>query len=156
MVLWLTASAFLYAHTAIAIFRAGDVRQTLDKYAGKHIPTAWAEVEEQLRQAELAESESRQASIKGRLGGGFGNLFGLSSPQARMEVGPRKTLLERERELYQKSYVEEQKYWADNKAEIEKMMEEDRERQKREMGNSVMGFVTATLGLARQLYPLER
>ena len=38
-------------------------------------------------------------------------------------------------------YLEEQKYWKDNEAIIKKQMDDDRERQLKEMKGSLLGFM---------------
>lgn len=140
---------------AIAIYNVPDVRPILQNYSGKHVPTAWAEVERKQKAAVLEEWEKDQAKHKFKLGGGgysIGSLFGVSNPQAQQGAqdrsGPPKTELEMKREFFQKSYLEEQKYWAENKETIEKAIEEDKERMKREMQGSVMGFFAAQFGMA--------
>lgn len=48
-------------------------------------------------------------------------------------------------------YLQEQKYWKENEAEIKKMMDEDRERQLKEMGGgTVLGMLGALSGGAGQ------
>ena len=135
---------------ALAIYQVPDVRPVLQRYSGKHIPTAWAEVEAEQKRAVLEEWEKTRSSVKGKIGSGFGGMFGVSNPQVRHESGPPKTQLEREREIYQRAYQDEQKYWVDNKSILENARKEDEEKQKEAMGKSVFAFVAAQMGLVRE------
>lgn len=64
---------------AIAIYQVPDVRPILKNYAGKHIPSAWAAVEAEQKRAVMEEYEKSGAGKRGKLGGGFGSLFGVSN-----------------------------------------------------------------------------
>ena len=138
---------------AIAIYRTPDVRPVLKRYADKHIPTAWAEVEREQKRQVIQEWEAEQEKNKGKLsGGGFASLFGLGGQAApAAKTGPPKTHLEQQRELYQRSYMEEQKYWAEHRDEIEKSMEEERQKAMAQMQSSVLNFFGAYMGLQREL-----
>lgn len=131
---------------AIAIYAVPDVRPVLTKYRDTHIPTAWAEVERKQKQAALEQWEQSQAGKKGKLGGGFGSLFGGSGASKR-ETGPPKTALELGREFYQKSYLEEQKWWAEQKPIIEQAMKEDQEKAQAAMTSSVATWAAALVGM---------
>jgi hypothetical protein len=107
-------------------------------------------VEEEQKRAVLAEYYNNSSSRRGKLSG-VGSLFGVSNPTVRHNASDLpKTQLELHREFYQKAYLEEQKYWNDNKANIEKEIEADKERQKREMTSSVVNFFSMQFGLARK------
>jgi len=133
---------------AVAFYNIQDVRPLLTNYQGKHIPSAWAEFEAQQKKKLVDEWEAEQKKGKGKLGGGFGSMFGVGGSQARQEVGPPKTPLERFRDMAQQGYLEEQKYWADNKAAIEKQMKDDQEAQRKAMNSSIFNFVGAMVGMA--------
>lgn len=136
---------------AIAFYHVPDVRPVLKKYADKHIPTAWAEVEREQKAQLIKEWEEEQKKGKGKLAGGFASMFGLggSSAPGRIE-GPPKTALENFREMSQKAYMEEQKYWAEHKEEIEKAMEEERKKQMEQMQSSVVNFFSMWAGVQRK------
>lgn len=137
---------------AIAFYRVPDVRPVLKKYADKHIPTAWAEVEREQKAQLIKEWQEEQEKKKGKLSGGFASMFGLggSAGTAGPHDGPPKTALESFRGLSQKAYLEEQKYWAEHKEEIEKAMEEDRKKQMEQMQSSVANFFTMWAGVQRE------
>ena len=139
------------AFVAFIAFNVPDVREVLKNYKGKHIPSTWAEVEEEQKRALLAEYNNNSSTRKGKLGSGMSSLFGVSNPTVRHNASDLpKTELERHREFYQKAYLEEQKYWNENKAAIERDIEADKERQKREMTSSVVNFFSMQFGLARE------
>lgn len=136
---------------AIAFYHVPDVRPVLKKYADKHIPTAWAEVEREQKAQLIKEWEEEQKTNKGKLSGGFASMFGLGGSAAPGRVeGPPKTALENFRELSQKAYMEEQKYWDEHKGDIEKAMEEDRKKQMEQMQSSVVNLFSAWAGVQRE------
>ena len=99
----------------------------------------------------MSEWEASQSSKRGRLGGNVGSWFGVSNPQVRHDAGgPPKTALEKYRDSAQANYLEEQKYWAENKEAIEKAIQEDMEKQKRERTSSIFNFLSSIVPVPRE------
>ncbi|KAG8716124.1 mitochondrial inner membrane protein required for protein import [Ceratobasidium sp. 395] len=127
---------------SIAIHNPADVRPILKAYQGKDIPTAYAAVEAEQKRKVVEDWEKNRK----RSGGGnmaIGGLFGFGgATKSQPTDQPPLTFLEQRRKEYQKLYQEDQAYWAANSEKFKKMMEEDREKQMKEMaGGSLLGFM---------------
>ncbi|KAM0749849.1 HAD-like protein [Meredithblackwellia eburnea MCA 4105] len=124
---------------AIAIKRVTDVRPVIKHYEGKHIPTAYAEAEAKTKAKLVEEWERSKERTSGVVAGILSSALGsLVKPPNR--DSPPETDMEQKRKIYQRMYLEEQKYWKDNEEFIKKQMDEDRERQLKEMKNSLVGM----------------
>ncbi|SCV72627.1 BQ2448_4164 [Microbotryum intermedium] len=121
---------------ALAVRRVQDVRPVIQHYQGKHIPTAYAQVEAKMKK-ELVEKWEKEKEAMGKGWGkwvreAFAGIAKKPSDQ------PPELDIEKQRRISQKMYEEEQKYWKDNEALIKKQIEEDKERQLKEMKGSVL------------------
>lgn len=84
----------------------------------------------------------------------MGSLLGTNQQQPQLSTlpkptapGPPPSYVDLKRAEAQAMYLEEQKYWKENEGEIKRLMEEDRERQLKEMGGgTVMGMFGAMAG----------
>lgn len=125
---------------ALAIKRVKDVRPVIKHYEGKNIPIAYAEAEAKQKQ-ELVQKWEHEREVKSGVTGAVASLFGsiVKNPSP---TGPPLTEVERVRQNAQKIYLEEQKYWRDNEALIKQQMEEDRQRQLKEMRGSFASFIS--------------
>ncbi|KDE03470.1 hypothetical protein MVLG_06032 [Microbotryum lychnidis-dioicae p1A1 Lamole] len=124
---------------ALAVRRVQDVRPVIQHYEGKHIPTAYAEVEAKMKK-ELVDKWERERQAMGQGWGrwvreAFAGIAKKPSDQ------PPELDIEKQRRISQKLYEEEQKYWKDNEALIKKQIEEDKERQLKEMKGSLLTFM---------------
>lgn len=149
---------------AVGIYSPKDVRPILKAYADKDVAAEYNKVEAQRRELEYntwaASPAGKRAIAKGeRASSGsswsISSLFG-GQPQAPSTLqtdkpGPPPSYLDVKRGQAQAMYLQEQKYWKENEAEIKKMMDEDRERQLKEMGGgTVLGMLGALSGGAGQ------
>ncbi|GAA5865825.1 hypothetical protein JCM3774_003110 [Rhodotorula dairenensis] len=123
---------------ALAIKRVRDVRPVIKHYEGKHIPTAYMEAEQRTKQEMLDkwEQQRKDSSVKGWISSLFSGLT-----QGTIRDAPPETDVEQMRKAAQKLYLEEQKYWKDNAALIEQQIEEDKQRQIKEMSSSLVGMM---------------
>ncbi|KAI5475945.1 hypothetical protein MNV49_000552 [Pseudohyphozyma bogoriensis] len=124
---------------ALAIRNVKDVRPVIKYYEGKDIPVEYAKAELRLKDELKKKWELERESEKGWGGwlkAGLGGLVKSGSREA-----PPETDVEKTRKMAQRLYLEEQKYWKDNEELIKKQMEEDRERQLKEMRGSLLGFM---------------
>ncbi|GAA5961214.1 hypothetical protein JCM8115_005870 [Rhodotorula mucilaginosa] len=123
---------------ALAIKRVKDVRPVIKHYEGKHIPTAYMEAEQRTKQEMLDkwEQQRKDSSVKGWISSLFSGLT-----QGTIRDAPPETDVEQMRKAAQKLYLEEQKYWKDNAALIEQQIEEDKQRQIKEMSSSLVGMM---------------
>lgn len=82
------------------------------------------------------------------------------TPSANAPPGPPPSYLDQKRAQAQQMWGEEQKYWAQNKEEIERLQAEDRERQLEEFGKSPLGAVvnapSNAVSWAKGLNPFAR
>jgi import inner membrane translocase subunit TIM50 len=127
--------------TAIAIHSPPDVRPIVKAYQGKDIAKAYAAVEAEQKRKVIEEWEKKRKS-----GGGgsmaIGGLFGLGGAKKHQPADqPPLTYLEQRRKEYQELYKQDQAYWAENSEKFKKMLQEDRERQMKEMSGSLLGWM---------------
>ncbi|KAG9086390.1 mitochondrial inner membrane protein required for protein import [Ceratobasidium sp. 370] len=126
---------------SIAIHNPPDVRPILKAYQGKDIPKAYAAIEAEQKRMVVEEWEKNRQ----RGGGGgmsIGGLFGLGgATKSQPADQPPLTYLEQRRKEYQKLYQEDQAYWAANSDKFKKLMEEDKEKQMKEMSGSLLGWM---------------
>ncbi|GAA5857395.1 hypothetical protein JCM8547_002257 [Rhodosporidiobolus lusitaniae] len=123
---------------ALAVKGVKDVRPVIKHYEGKHIPTAYYEAELKAKKElqEKWEAEKKDTSAKGWIKSMFG---GLTKTTIR-DTAP-ETDVEAVRKNAQKLYLDEQKYWKDNEAMIQQQIEEDKQRQLKEMSTSLIGMM---------------
>ncbi|KPV76931.1 uncharacterized protein RHOBADRAFT_42144 [Rhodotorula graminis WP1] len=123
---------------ALAIKGVKDVRPVIKHYEGKHIPTAYAEAELKAKQELLDQWEAQKSdtSVKGWIGSLFGGLT-----KGTIRDAPPETDVEKVRKTAQKLYLDEQKYWRDNAETINAQIEEDKQRQLKEMSSSLIGMM---------------
>ncbi|GAA5998163.1 protein translocase subunit TIM50 [Rhodotorula paludigena] len=123
---------------ALAIKGVKDVRPVIKHYEGKHIPTAYMEAEARAKREMLEKWEQAQKdnSVKGWIGSLFGGLT-----KGTIRDAPPETDVEKVRKTAQKLYLDEQKYWRDNAETINQQIEEDKQRQLREMSTSLAGMM---------------
>lgn len=129
---------------AIAIHLPPDVRPILKAYQGKDIPKAYAAVESEQKRKVIEDWEAKR---KNGSGGGsmvIGGLFGLGGARKHPADQPPLTYLEQRRKEYQDLYKQDQDYWAANADKIKQMMQEDRDRQMKEMTGSLLGWMGMT------------
>ncbi|WFD32984.1 mitochondrial inner membrane protein required for protein import [Malassezia sp. CBS 17886] len=112
---------------AIGIYGVEDVRNTLKAYQGKDIPTEYAKNETILKQRHEEEWRAKKERL-----GSFSIFGGAASGQS-MSGDPPKTMLELERARFQQGYLEDQKFWTENGDALRKQMQEEQEKQLREM-----------------------
>ncbi|GAA6047752.1 hypothetical protein JCM3770_001760 [Rhodotorula araucariae] len=123
---------------ALAIKGVKDVRPVIKHYEGKHIPTAYAEAEARAKKELLDKWEAERAdtSVKGWIGSLFGGLT-----KGTIRDAPPETDVEKVRKTAQKLYLDEQKYWRENAETINAQIEEDKQRQLKEMSSSLIGMM---------------
>lgn len=109
---------------ALAINEVKDVRPVLKHYEGKHIPTAYAEAEQRLRDDMRVKWQEQKQGGRGWISYLVGSIFG--STRSDQPPEPKVVTMRR---LYQQQYKVEQQYWKDNEEAIKKTIEEDKERQ---------------------------
>ncbi|ORY80675.1 HAD-like domain-containing protein [Leucosporidium creatinivorum] len=120
---------------ALAIRGVKDVRPVIKHYEGRHIPTAYAEAEAAQKKALVDKWEKdRESTVSTWISAALGSL-------TKSRDTPPETDVEKVRKNAQRMYLEEQKYWKDNEEIIKKQMDEDRERQLKEMKGSVLGMM---------------
>lgn len=126
---------------SIAIHAPPDVRPIIKAYHGKDIPRAYAAVEAEQKRKVIEEWEkSRKTGGSGSMA--IGGLFGFGgATKSHPSDQPPLTYLEQRRKEYQALYKEDQAYWAANREKFQKMMEEDREKQMKEMSGSLLGWM---------------
>ncbi|GAA5884911.1 hypothetical protein JCM6882_007148 [Rhodosporidiobolus microsporus] len=123
---------------ALAVKGVKDVRPVIKHYEGKHIPTAYYEAEMKAKKElqDKWEAEKSDTSAKGWVKSMFGGLTKTTIRDSAPE-----TDVEKVRKNAQKLYLDEQKYWKDNEAVIQQQIEEDKQRQLKEMSTSLIGFM---------------
>ncbi|BGP22278.1 mitochondrial translocase complex component TIM50 [Rhodotorula toruloides] len=123
---------------AIAIKQVKDVRPIIKHYEGKHIPTAYMEAEAKTKKELLEkwEQQKKDTTVKGWISRLFGGLTATT-----MSDAPPETDIEKMRKTAQKLYLDEQKYWKDNAEIIQKQIEDDKQRQLKEMSTSLVGVM---------------
>ncbi|CAO1636439.1 unnamed protein product [Jaminaea pallidilutea] len=131
---------------AIGIYNAPDVRTVLQAYEGKHVPTEFNERQRQVEEKRLADWRAKKSGGGGG-GGGLASMakgfFGGSSTSSGSSADrPPKEWIETQRELYQKAYAEDLKFWEENGEAMRKQAKEDQERQMKEMKLSVFDLMS--------------
>lgn len=131
---------------AIAIYQPPDVRPILQAYQGKDIPLEYAKHEAEQKAKHIQEWKKK----KGIQTSSFSSLFGLSSqpshPASKSHPGIPPTYLEQKRHEAQLQYREEQKYIADNKENLEKLLAQDQAAAQQEMPGSLWEAFTQMQG----------
>ncbi|KAL7410912.1 HAD-like domain-containing protein, partial [Mrakia frigida] len=114
---------------SIGIYQPKDVRPVLLAYEDKDVAAEYAKVETARRDIEYRNWAQTAAGL-------FSPPSNPSNPSssstASTKPGPPPSYLDQKRAQAQMMYGEEQKYWAQNKDEIERLQAEDRERQMEE------------------------
>lgn len=113
---------------AIGIYGVEDVRKTLQAYAGKHIPTEHAKNEQLLKERHDEEWRAKKQRL-----GGLSSMFGGIASGQPMTNEPPPTFVELERARFNQGYLEDQKFWQENGEKLRKQMQEEQEKQLREM-----------------------
>ncbi|GLB37985.1 putative import inner membrane translocase subunit TIM50 [Lyophyllum shimeji] len=110
---------------SIAIYRPPDVRPILTAYHGKNIPLEYAKKEAEAKARHIEEWKNK----KGVSSRSFSSLFGLSgaNPAATPTAGMPPTYLEQKRREAQMQYQEEQKYIAEHREELEKLLAQEQQ-----------------------------
>ncbi|KAG8714535.1 mitochondrial inner membrane protein required for protein import [Ceratobasidium sp. 423] len=130
---------------SIAIHSPPDVRPILKAYQGKDIAKTYAAVEAEQKRKVIEEWEKKRKSGGASGNMAIGGLFGLGGATKQHPADqPPLTYLEQRRKEYQDLYKQDQAYWAENSEKFRKMMEEDRERQMKEMSGSLLGWMGMT------------
>ncbi|KZS88216.1 HAD-like protein [Sistotremastrum niveocremeum HHB9708] len=136
---------------SIAFYKTEDVRPILRAYKGKDIAVEYAKKEAEQKERFLAEWRAKGGGRNATSTLSFSSLFGgrdpLTSPSQTLTEPL--TYLEQERRKAQAQYRAEQKYITENQAELDRTLQEDRERQMKEMGGgSLFGWVAGMTGMA--------
>ncbi|KIJ63478.1 hypothetical protein HYDPIDRAFT_175883 [Hydnomerulius pinastri MD-312] len=128
---------------SIGIYKPQDVRPILQAYSGKDVPVEYAKKELEARERHIAEWKTKS---KGLSTGGFtlSSLFGVSSEPSHSPIPP--TYLEQKRLEAQRQYKEEQAYIAANKADFDKLLEEDKQAMAKEMSGSLWSVLDGMAG----------
>ncbi|CAE6379532.1 unnamed protein product [Rhizoctonia solani] len=127
---------------SIAIHSPPDVRPILKAYQGKDIAKTYAAVEAEQKRKVIEEWEKNRKTGGPSGNMAIGGLFGFGGAKKQHPADqPPLTYLEQRRKEYQDLYKQDQAYWAENSEKFRKMMEEDRERQMKEMGGSLLGWM---------------
>ncbi|KAF8058619.1 HAD-like protein [Lyophyllum atratum] len=110
---------------SIAIYHPPDVRPILDVYKDKNIPLEYAKKEAEAKAKHVEEWKNK----KGVSSSSFSSLFGLSNatPASASTSGIPPTYLEQKRREAQLQYQDEQKYIADHREELEKLLEQEQQ-----------------------------
>ncbi|KAL4068765.1 HAD-like domain-containing protein [Scleroderma yunnanense] len=122
---------------SIGIYKPQDVRPVLEAYGGKNIPIEYAKKEAEAREKHIEEWKHKRGSLSS---GGFtlSSLFGggeaMNSP-----IPP--TYLEQKRAEAQQTYKQEMAYIEANKATLDKMIEEQRQQEAKEMSGSLWNMI---------------
>ncbi|KAI6159222.1 HAD-like domain-containing protein [Pisolithus thermaeus] len=122
---------------SIGIYRPQDIRPILEAYRGKDIPIEYTKNEAEARERHIAEWKKKR---KGLSTGGFtfSSLFGTSeAPHS--PIPP--TYLEQKRAEAQSIYKQEQAYIQANKATLEKMLEEQKQQEAKEMSGTLWNMI---------------
>lgn len=128
---------------ALVIKNVPDVRKVIMYYDGAHIPTAYAKAEGAQKKALLEDWESKRASRQSSAW--ISSIIQLLGGKPSVEKPP-ELQIEQIRKQAVNSYLAEKKYWSDNEVSIKAQMEEDRDRQLKEMKGSLLGFLASTAG----------
>ncbi|KAG5644307.1 hypothetical protein DXG03_008725 [Asterophora parasitica] len=113
---------------SIAIYHSPDVRPILEAYQGKNIPLEYAKKEAAAKAKHIEEWNAKKSKA-GVSAGSFSSLFGLSTQpagaQSKSAIPP--TYLEQKRKEAQAQYLEEQKYIAEHREELEKLLAQEQQ-----------------------------
>ncbi|KAI6043535.1 HAD-like domain-containing protein [Pisolithus marmoratus] len=122
---------------SIGIYKPPDVRPILEAYRGKDIPIEYAKNEAEAREQHIAEWKKKR---KGLSTGGFtfSSLFGASEV-SHSPIPP--TYLEQKRMEAQNLYRQEQAYIQANKATLDKMIEEQKQQEAKEMSGTLWNMI---------------
>ncbi|KAI6145379.1 HAD-like protein [Pisolithus tinctorius] len=122
---------------SIGIYKPQDIRPILEAYHGKDIPIEYAKKEAEARQQHIAEWTKKR---KGLSTGGFtfSSLFGASEVSHSL-IPP--TYLEQKRTEAQNIYRQEQAYLQANKATLDKMLEEQKQQDAKEMSGTLWNMI---------------
>lgn len=126
---------------AIGIYGVEDVRNTIKAYHGKNIPTEYAKNEAILKERHDEEWRAKKERL-----GGLSSLFGGVASGQPMTNDPPKTFVETERARFHQGYLEDQKFWQENGEKLRKQMQEEQEKQLREMKLNAWEGVTRMFG----------
>ncbi|CAE6483569.1 hypothetical protein ACGC1H_005278 [Rhizoctonia solani] len=127
---------------SIAIHSPPDVRPILKAYQGKDIAKTYAAVEAEQKRKVIEEWEKNRKTGGPSGNMAIGGLFGFGGAKKQHPADqPPLTYLEQRRKEYQDLYKQDQAYWAENSEKFRKMVQEDRERQMKEMGGSLLGWM---------------
>ncbi|KAA1470459.1 HAD-like protein [Dentipellis sp. KUC8613] len=135
---------------SIGIYKPPDVRPILSAYQDKDIAVEYAKKEAEAKRKFIEDWESKGGSK----GVGGVTLSGLFSSGRKATQAP-ETYLEAKRREAQALYLEEQKYIRENKAEFERLLEQDRQAAEREMSANLFGSMGALVGGPPQRKPDE-
>ncbi|ORY26471.1 HAD-like domain-containing protein [Naematelia encephala] len=128
---------------SIPIYNAADVRPVIKAYEGKDIPTEYAKREAEAKRIAVEEWERlHPTSLHGAGSGFLSGLFGSVSNPGYSRPNRPMTYLEQKRAEAQKTYQDEQRYWAEHAEEFAKLIEDDKQRQLAEMKGSLLGFLS--------------
>ncbi|KAF9513795.1 hypothetical protein BS47DRAFT_1317257 [Hydnum rufescens UP504] len=142
---------------SIAIHRPDDVRPILKAYAGKDIPVEYAQKEAEIKRKHIEEWEKKGGS-KSVLGTvTLTSLFGKATPTPGQPLrgGPPPTYLEQKRAEAQAFYKAEQEFFKSQEPQMLKYIEEEKEKQAKEMTGTLFGMLTGKSGPAAMLAKLE-
>ncbi|TFK19107.1 HAD-like protein [Coprinopsis marcescibilis] len=107
---------------SIGIYKPEDIRPILKAYEGKEIPIEYAKTEAEAKARHVERWKAQQPGVSVSV---MSSLFGLSNnPQTPRGVAP-PTYLEQKRREAQLQYQDEQKYLAENKGQLEKLLEQE-------------------------------
>jgi len=123
---------------SIAIYRPPDVRPILKAFHGKDIPVEYAKQEAEAKKLHVEAWQHGGAKRLSESGFTLSSMFG-GSASSKSPIPP--TYLEQKRAEAQALYREEQAYIAANKANFERLLEEDRQAMAREMSGNAFGVV---------------
>jgi len=147
--------------TAIGIYKPQDIRPILEAYSGKDIPIEYAKKEAEAQEKHVEEWKQKRGGLSSGgftltslFGGGevgrdplFHLFFNTSSliyvillQTTHSPVPP--TYLEQKRAEAQQTYRQELAYIETNKATLDKMIEEQRQHEAKEMSGSLWNIMT--------------
>ncbi|EAU92017.1 import inner membrane translocase subunit tim-50 [Coprinopsis cinerea okayama7 len=109
---------------SIGIYKPPDIRPILKAYEGKNIPIEYAKTEAEAKARHIEAWKAKQPGVSS---GFMASLFGLSQNPHASTSGPPPTYLEQKRKEAQIQYREEQKYLAENKEMLDKLIEQEQQ-----------------------------
>ncbi|KAG6332746.1 hypothetical protein ID866_6344 [Astraeus odoratus] len=122
---------------SIGIYKPQDVRPILQAYRGKDIPIEYGKKEAEARERHVEEWKSKRVGLSS---GGFtlSSLFG-GGETTHSPIPP--TYLEQKRTEAQQIYRQEMAYIEANRATLEKMIEEQKQQEAKEMSGSLWSMI---------------